>query len=187
MVDVAKKKIFLKPCAPQCSINSFEKFYELTLACKDNSGYGRVGFATLVINFQSAFRPSFKSPNAVYYLLATGPSGTQIPTLNIKPLSVDPSNKITYTIQSNEMSRLFYVDSDGYFKILVPQLTSAQSNNRNGTFFVPIQLTDMQGNAQSVKVIVQLSSVLTAVQCPKITDNVDCKYTVNRTNFFPSD
>jgi hypothetical protein len=84
MVDTNLKKIFIKPCAPQCSSTSFEKEYDLTLICKDNNGAGLVGLASLKINLQSIYRPSFKIPNKIYYLLASGPNRVEIPELNIK-------------------------------------------------------------------------------------------------------
>jgi hypothetical protein len=84
------------------------------------------------------------------------------------------------------MSKLFYVDWEGNFKIVVNQLTNAQSTNKNGTFLVPIKLTDLQGYSQYVNVIVQLSILLQNNRCPKISENADCKYYVNRTLFVPS-
>ncbi len=84
------------------------------------------------------------------------------------------------------MSRLFYIDNEGNFRISATQLTYTQSPYKNGTYYVPVRLIDLQGNSQSVKIIVQVSSTLNQVQCPKINENVDCRYTVNRTVFLPS-
>ncbi len=104
----------------------------------------------------------------------------------MQPIDVDPSNKVVYSIQNDEMSRLFFVDNDGNFRVSALQLTYTQSPYKNGTYYVPIRLTDLQGNTQNVNVIVQVSSILNQVQCPKINENVDCRYTVNRTVFLPS-
>lgn len=187
MVDNAQKKILLKPCTPPCLSNTYKKIYDMALVCKDAQGSGNAGFATVIVNFQKSARSLFDSvPNRIYYVLAGGPSGTEIPALNIRPTIPEFSNKIAYTIQDDHMARLFYVDNEGNFKILTNQLTFAQSFGQNGTFFVPILVSDMSGNLQNVKVILQLSSLLNQVRCPRISEAVDCKYTINRTIFTPS-
>ena len=103
-----------------------------------------------------------------------------------KPLNIDPSNRIIYSVQNEEMSRLFYVDGDGNFKIIANELTISQSSNKNGTFFIPIRLIDLQGYAENVNVIIQISNFLSQVRCPRISEYADCRYSVNRTVFTPS-
>jgi hypothetical protein len=91
-----------------------------------------------------------------------------------------------YSVLGEDMARIFYVDNSGNFRISASQLSYTQSPYKNGTYHVPVRLTDLHGNQDTVSVIVQTSLALSQAQCPKIAENVDCKYTVNRTVFAPS-
>ena len=91
LVDSNQQAIFLKRCvndAP-CRIDDYAKsIYYMTLICRDNAGKGNVAFATVIVSFQAMYRPGFVLSNRIFYLLATGPYGIDIPKLTIK-VSVD--------------------------------------------------------------------------------------------------
>ena len=92
-------------------------------------------------------------------------------------------NKIQYEIQSDAMRKFFAVDNYGSFKIVVPQLTTSDSPNRDGIFEVEIQLTDSNNCFSLVKVTVQLSQIINKNRCPQISDKALCHFSINKTDF----
>ncbi len=84
------------------------------------------------------------------------------------------------------MKRFFNVNTNGKFEIITNQLSITDSPYLNGTFDVPILITDSQNCFQSIVVTVQLSKIVTNTQCPKISDQSLCTFTINKTNFDPN-
>jgi hypothetical protein len=83
-VNIQQQAVYFKPCY-SCSVDDFKKVYYLTLICQDLNGKGNIGFASLIIQSQNSYpRNGFRLANKIYYLLAIGPSGTDIPKLQIK-------------------------------------------------------------------------------------------------------
>ena len=101
-------------------------------------------------------------------------------------LNLDLSNKVSYTINDPSMRRFFAVDASGVFRISANRLTEADSPWLNGTFIVPVLITDLNSCSADVLVTVQLSRFITSGQCPKISDQALCQFTINQSNFDPS-
>ncbi|RNA42470.1 cadherin-87A [Brachionus plicatilis] len=169
---------------PYGNYEIFEPIYHLILMCKDNKGYGNVAFSNLIINFQKAVKPELIFSVNTYYVLASGPTGTEIPELVLRPKNFKTNTKLKYTVQP-KLENLFRVGEDGVFKISAKKLDMSNSVNQNGTFLVPILVNDENDNSQLIHVIVQLSSFLITNQCPKISDNAMCKFSINRESFDP--
>ncbi|CAF1065879.1 unnamed protein product, partial [Brachionus calyciflorus] len=183
LLDTIQKKIYIKKCDKFCTIADFDESYYLILMCKDNLGRGNVAFSNLIISFKDIFRPGFKISSQTYYLLASGPNGIEIPELIIKPFELDPANKVSFTIQNNEMAKLFFVDQNGLFKILATQLDISQTPNQNGVFNILILASDEFGNSILLTVILQLSKYISNTQCPRISESAICKFSINRETF----
>ena len=90
-VDSFQQAVYLKRCSNNlpCTINDFRQLYFLTLICRDNAGKGNVAFATVIISFKEIYRTGFVLSNRIYYLLATGINGIDIPRLTIKVAKFD--------------------------------------------------------------------------------------------------
>ncbi len=84
------------------------------------------------------------------------------------------------------MSRLFSVNSNGLFKIKVNQLVPEQSSFSNRTFLIPIVMTDNQGFTNRATVLLQLSSTLNSMRCPRISETAICNFAINLTQYDPS-
>ena len=90
-------------------------------------------------------------------------------------------NRIMFKIQDSAMAQLFSIDYTGTFKVIVPRLSPNDRRCINGTFLVPISLTDLQGNMNFITVLVQLSTLIN--QNPKIAEAALCQFTINQTSF----
>jgi hypothetical protein len=99
---------------------------------------------------------------------------------------VDPSNNVLFIIQNVSLSKYFQIDAYGSFKIVTKKLDASMTSNGNGTFVVPILLSDLKGYMETVIVIVQLSCLVKENQCPRILDTAMCLFTINQTTFDPS-
>lgn len=189
-IDQARQKVFLKACAT-CSTRptlDLKPVYKFELICKDQQGRGNMGSSSLRISFESLFKQGYTLARHNYYLLASGPSGTETPALRIRPLNMDPSNRVTFSIRDPDMAKLFAIDNEGEFRVSASKLTREQSYYANGTFSVDIGLVDLYGHTETVNVIVQVSETapLKTLQCPKIVDSAMCRFSINRTTFDPS-
>lgn len=171
--------------------------------------------STIILSFQQTLVSScFTLQHKNYYLLATGSSSTDIPSLIIKVnfttiysinliipnffnfdcnfkffLKVnnpDISNKITYQIQDPSMREFFFVDFYGNFKLISPKLTVSNSKNQDGIFLVDVLITVPNGCSATVTVTVQLSKIITKGRCPQIADQALCHFSINKTNFDPN-
>ena len=65
-------------------LRTFNPEYFLTLICKDNEGSGNTAFASLIVNFRKALKIEYVGTNKTFYVLASGPDGTDIPYLALK-------------------------------------------------------------------------------------------------------
>lgn len=184
-IDEKHQKVLLKAC-PLCSRVDLKPIYKFEIICKDNHGRGNMGSSSLRISFESLFKQGYQLARHNYYLLASGPAGTEIPTLRIRPLNLDASNRVSFSIRDPEMAKLFSVDSQGYFRVVANKLTREQSYFMNGTFAVEVGLVDLFGHTETVIVVVQVSDMLKNVQCPRIVDSAMCRFSINRTTFDPS-
>lgn len=184
-IDQAHQRVLLKACAT-CSRLELKPEYRFELVCKDNVGRGNMGSSSLRISFESLFKQGYSLARHTYYLLASGPAGTELPTLRIRPLNMDASNRISFSVRDPEMAKLFTVDSQGYFRVIANKLVREQSYFMNGTFTVEVGLVDLYGHTDTVTVVVQVSEMLRNVQCPRIVDSAMCRFSINRTTFDPS-
>lgn len=200
-IDHVHQKVLLKACAT-CSaaasaattgdtatnalLDDLKPVYKFELICKDNQGRGNMGSSSLRISFESLFKQGYTLARHNYYLLASGPSGTEIPSLRIRPLNIDPSNRVTFSVRDPEMAKLFSIDSQGHFRVIASKLTREQSYYMNGTFSVDIGLVDLYGHTETVNVVVQVSEALKNLQCPRIVESAMCRFSINRTTFDPS-
>lgn len=149
-----------------------------------------MGSTSLSIKFEDvAIRDHSKSPRN-YFLLASGPSNTEIPHVRI-PRSQSRVGMVNYVIRDAEMAKLFAVEPQtGAFRVAASQLSREQSPFKNGTFHVPVDLVDIfDANTvyERANVVVQLSEMLTDVQCPRIVESAMCRFTINPTTFDPSE
>lgn len=69
------------------------------------------------------------------------------------------------------------------FKILTSNLDESMSVYQNGTFLVPILVTDQYENSQLIHVVLQLSNSFKKKQCPKISNNAICRFSINLESF----
>jgi hypothetical protein len=99
---------------------------------------------------------------------------------------VDPTNNVLFIIQDISLSKYFQIDAYGTFKIIADKLDSSLTANKNGTFVVPILISDLKGYTETVIVVVQLSCLLKENQCPRILDTAMCQFSINQTTFDPS-
>ena len=145
-----------------------------------------MGSASVRISFDTQIKQGFSLPKRQHYILASGNSGTEIISLRIRPQNLDASNRINYSIRDPEMAKYFVVDDQGTFKIVVNHLTREQSPFMNGTFVVDVDLVDLYGHKDAVKVIVQVAEIFKNLQCPKIIESAMCRFSINKTTFDPS-
>ena len=96
------------------------------------------------------------------------------------------SNAVIFKIKDPLMTSYFQIDSYGNFKIIVNKLEDSDSPYGNGTFLVPVLLTDLHGCSNSVLITVQLSKFITNNRCPQISDKALCSFSINKTDFDPS-
>ncbi len=187
LVDSVQQSIFLrKTCTVNCT-DYYQPIYYFTLTCRDQKGLGHSSSTLVIINFQTSLSSQcFTVPNTRYYLLATGSSKTDIPKLTIKITNTNSLNKISYEIQDPAQRSLFFVDLYGNFQIIADVLSPAQSPFNNGTFHVPIHISDSTKTCSTtVTVTVQLTNFLTKSRCPQISDKALCHFSINTTNFQP--
>ena len=82
LVDSNGQKVYLKPSDQiEISNQKLNTNYYLTIICKDNEGNGNVAVSSLEVNFKNSVQSQI---DREYYLLATGPDGTDIPYLSFK-------------------------------------------------------------------------------------------------------
>lgn len=142
-----------------------------------------MAFSNLIINLpHTQKQPIFEFSVDSYYVLASGPNGIEIPELTLKPKKFNSNSKLTYTIQS-KLNKFFDVDENGVFKILTNNLDESMSMYQNGTFLIPILVKDKYENSQLIHVILQLSKNLKQKQCPKISNNAICRFSINLESF----
>ena len=103
-----------------------------------------------------------------------------------KVVDLGISNAVTFKIQDPLMTSYFHIDSYGNFKIIVNKLENSDSPYGNGTFLVPVLLTDLHGCSNSALITVQLSKFITNNRCPQISDKALCNFSINKTDFDPS-
>lgn len=145
-----------------------------------------MGSASVRISFDKQTKQGYTLKKKQYYILASGNSGTEIISLRIRPQNLDASNRINYSIRDPEMAKFFVVDDQGVFKIVANQLTREHSPFMNGTFIVDVDIVDLYGHKDAVKVIVQIADIFKNLQCPRIVESAMCRFSINRTTFDPS-
>lgn len=102
-----------------------------------------------------------------------------------KIFNLDASKQLKFSIQDPVMSRLFYIDPTGVFKVSAISLRT-QDTCKDGSCYVPVQISDINGNTYDLSIVVQMSQILKDVQCPIISEASICRFKINTSSFDPS-